>query len=48
MTLKGANAEYAGAPLADRWTLDEQSLQVAERWSIDPARDLAATALTGA
>jgi aryl-alcohol dehydrogenase-like predicted oxidoreductase len=40
MTLKGASAEYAGAPLADRWELDEQLTQLAARWQIDPQREL--------
>jgi aryl-alcohol dehydrogenase-like predicted oxidoreductase len=42
MTLKGASLEHAGAPLADRWGVDEELLAVAERWKIDPARELAA------
>ena len=40
MSLKGASAEYAGAPLADRWQLDERLSAVAARWQIDAARDL--------
>jgi aryl-alcohol dehydrogenase-like predicted oxidoreductase len=40
MSLKGASAEYTGAPAADRWQLDEQLSAVAARWQIDAARDL--------
>jgi aryl-alcohol dehydrogenase-like predicted oxidoreductase len=40
MTLKGANLEYAGAPQADRWALDDELCAVARRWDIDPERDL--------
>jgi aryl-alcohol dehydrogenase-like predicted oxidoreductase len=40
MALKGASVEYEGAPLADRWSLDEELLAVAARWGIDPERDL--------
>jgi aryl-alcohol dehydrogenase-like predicted oxidoreductase len=40
MTLKGASLEHAGAPLPDRWSIDEELLAVAERWNIDPAREL--------
>jgi len=40
MALKGASAEYEGAPSADRWELDEESIKAAERWRIDPVRDL--------
>jgi aryl-alcohol dehydrogenase-like predicted oxidoreductase len=40
MALKGASTEYAGAPLADRWSVDEQLSELAARWRIEPARDL--------
>jgi aryl-alcohol dehydrogenase-like predicted oxidoreductase len=40
MALKGASPEYEGAPLADRWQLDEQLSAVAARWEIAPDRDL--------
>ena len=40
MTLKGASPDYAGEPVADRWELGEQLLEVAGRWQIDPQRDL--------
>jgi aryl-alcohol dehydrogenase-like predicted oxidoreductase len=48
MALKGASAEYEGPLAADRWRLDDEDLAVAERWSIDPQRDLARSALAGA
>ncbi len=41
MALKGANPQYDGDALPDRWTLDEQLVQVARRWRIEPDRDLA-------
>jgi aryl-alcohol dehydrogenase-like predicted oxidoreductase len=41
MALKGANPEYAGADLPDRWTVTDHLGQVARRWRIDPERDLA-------
>jgi aryl-alcohol dehydrogenase-like predicted oxidoreductase len=40
MVLKGANAEYDGEELADRWPLDERLGQLAARWDIAPRRDL--------
>ncbi len=48
MALKGASVEYEGPPAADRWPLDEQAQAVAQRWSIDPRRDLARAAPIGA
>jgi aryl-alcohol dehydrogenase-like predicted oxidoreductase len=41
MALKGANPAYGGEPLADRWALEQQLAQLAERWGIDPVVDLA-------
>ena len=41
MALKGANPAYTGDPQADRWGLDEHLAEVAQRWRIEPARDLA-------
>jgi aryl-alcohol dehydrogenase-like predicted oxidoreductase len=41
MTLKGASPEHSGVDLPDRWTLNDRLQFVAERWQIDPARDLA-------
>jgi aryl-alcohol dehydrogenase-like predicted oxidoreductase len=40
MSLKGASPEYSGEPVADRWELDDELSAVAERWRIEPARDL--------
>jgi aryl-alcohol dehydrogenase-like predicted oxidoreductase len=40
MALKGANIEYEGEPLADRWTLSDELAALAERWEIAPQRDL--------
>jgi aryl-alcohol dehydrogenase-like predicted oxidoreductase len=44
MTLKGASVEYEGEPLADRWELDGELLDLASRWEIAPRQDLARTA----
>jgi aryl-alcohol dehydrogenase-like predicted oxidoreductase len=41
MALKGASSEHAGDALADRWALTDELTALAERWGIDPARDLA-------
>jgi aryl-alcohol dehydrogenase-like predicted oxidoreductase len=41
MTLKGAAADHEGEPLPDRWSLTPDLEEVAARWGIDPARDLA-------
>jgi hypothetical protein len=43
MVLKGANPSYEGSPVADRWSLDDELAAVAQRWRIDPARQLAST-----
>lgn len=43
MTLKGANPEHEGDERPDRWSLSDELIEVGERWSIDPARDLVAT-----
>jgi aryl-alcohol dehydrogenase-like predicted oxidoreductase len=40
MALKGASPRHTGPPRPDRWVLDEELLAVAERWRIDPERDL--------
>ncbi len=42
MALKGASPEHAGEDQPDRWGLDERLQVVAERWRIDPERDLVA------
>jgi aryl-alcohol dehydrogenase-like predicted oxidoreductase len=41
MALKGANPAFTGNPQADRWAVDQQLAEVAQRWRIEPARDLA-------
>ena len=43
MELKGGNPSYTGDPVADRWPLDGDLLDVAARWKIEPARDLTCT-----
>jgi Ser/Thr protein kinase RdoA (MazF antagonist) len=40
MALKGASPQHTGEEQPDRWTLDEHLAAVAERWRIDPSRDL--------
>ena len=35
------NPAYTGDPQADRWELDVHLTEVAQRWRIEPARDLA-------
>lgn len=41
MRLKGGSAEHSTAPEADRWSLTSDLIGVAQRWSIDPEKDLA-------
>jgi aryl-alcohol dehydrogenase-like predicted oxidoreductase len=41
MALKGANPAHEGPARADRWGLDVELEDLAGRWGIDPARDLA-------
>jgi len=41
MLLKGGTPDHEGDPLTDRWALDEPLEAIAERWGIDPRRDLA-------
>ena len=43
MDLKGANPSHTGERLPDRWSLTNDLSLVAQRWNIDPARDLACT-----
>ena len=43
MDLKGGNPGYIGDPLPDRWPLNDELLEIATRWKIEPARDLACT-----
>jgi hypothetical protein len=40
MALKGASPDHDGAERPDRWPLDARLADVAERWEIDPKRDL--------
>jgi aryl-alcohol dehydrogenase-like predicted oxidoreductase len=42
MELKGGNPAHTGEPAPDRWPVSRELEQVALRWKIDPARDLAA------
>jgi aryl-alcohol dehydrogenase-like predicted oxidoreductase len=41
MALKGATPDHSGDARPDRWTLDRRLSEVAERWGIEPERDLA-------
>ncbi len=41
MTLKGASPDFTGDAKPDRWALDQGLEEVAQRWAIDPERDLA-------
>ncbi len=43
MDLKGGNPSHTAEPLADKWGISNDLAQVAARWHIDPARDLANT-----
>jgi aryl-alcohol dehydrogenase-like predicted oxidoreductase len=40
MALKGASPAHEGPRQPDRWELDSELARLAERWSIDPERDL--------
>ena len=40
MALKGGSPDHEGDARADRWPLDETLEQVAQRWAIEPERDL--------
>jgi aryl-alcohol dehydrogenase-like predicted oxidoreductase len=40
MLLKGATPDHDGEETPDRWALGREQLAVAERWGIDPERDL--------
>ncbi len=40
MTLKGAAPDHDGEERPDRWALDAHLADLAQRWGIDPARDL--------
>ena len=43
MALKGGSPVYTGDPIADQWGLTGDLLEVAERWKIEPTRDLTCT-----
>ena len=43
MELKGGNPGHTSDPVADRWSLNTDLLDVAARWKIEPARDLTCT-----
>lgn len=43
MELKGGNPTHTGEPLPDRWSITRDLAGVADRWQIDPARDLVCT-----
>jgi aryl-alcohol dehydrogenase-like predicted oxidoreductase len=40
MALKGGNPEHSGESLPDRWVLNAELLDVAQRWGVEPERDL--------
>jgi aryl-alcohol dehydrogenase-like predicted oxidoreductase len=40
MLLKGGTPDHEGDELPDRWEIDDELAAVAERWAIDPDRDL--------
>jgi Ser/Thr protein kinase RdoA (MazF antagonist) len=40
MNLKGANPRYEGDERPDAWPLSDRLGEVAERWGIEPGRDL--------
>jgi hypothetical protein len=42
MALKGAAPGFEGEPRPDRWALTPELAELAARWGIEPARDLAA------
>ena len=42
MTLKGAAPDHEGEARPDRWALTPELAELASRWGIEPARDLAA------
>jgi hypothetical protein len=44
MALKGASPEFEGDPRPDGWPLTDELRALAERWTIEPERDLARSA----
>jgi hypothetical protein len=43
MLLKGATPDHEGEERADRWAVGAELAELAERWGIDPERDLRKT-----
>ena len=43
MELKGGNPGHSGDALPDRWPLNDELLEIAARWKIEPALDLVCT-----
>jgi aryl-alcohol dehydrogenase-like predicted oxidoreductase len=43
MLLKGATPDHEGDEAPDRWSLEADQLELAERWGIEPERDLRKT-----
>jgi len=43
MELKGGNPAHTGEAAPDRWSLTSELEQVAQRWKLEPARDLVCT-----
>jgi len=43
MALKGAAPDFDGEPRPDRWPLSAELAELARRWGIEPARDLASS-----
>jgi aryl-alcohol dehydrogenase-like predicted oxidoreductase len=46
MALKGATPDHSGEERPDRWPVTAELAEVADRWSIDPERDLRQAAAT--
>jgi aryl-alcohol dehydrogenase-like predicted oxidoreductase len=40
MALKGGSPDHTGESRPDRWALDQRLAEVADRWGIEPERDL--------
>ena len=40
MALKGASPEHEGEERPDRWSMTPELAALAERWGIEPERDL--------
>jgi hypothetical protein len=48
MLLKGATPDHEGEERADRWPVAAAQAELAQRWGIDPDRDLRKTAVRAA